>query len=123
MRCFGRCTGKFGTDNRANGTCGTIYFESVRNKLTLIRDVAEKAENAQELKNRLSVLTFVQDVIYAVTVYGENGEIISSTGSGARLKKNIYKDLSLIKALFDEGAGFSVSEPHAQTLLRVNIRG
>lgn len=92
------------------------YFESIRNKLTLVRDVAEKAENAQELENGLSVLTFVQDDIYAVTVYGENGEIISSTGSGARLKKNIYKDLSFDKALFDEGAGFSVSEPHVQTL-------
>lgn len=92
------------------------YFESIRNKLTLVRDVAEKAENAQELENGLSVLTFVQDDIYAVTVYGENGEIISSTGSGARLKKNIYKDLSFDKALFDEGAEFSVSEPHVQTL-------
>lgn len=91
-------------------------FESMRNKLALIRDVAEKAENAQKLENRLSVLTLVQDDIYAVTVYGENGEIISSTGSGARLKNNIYKDLSFDKILFDEGAEFSVSEPHVQTL-------
>lgn len=92
------------------------YFESMKNKLMLIRDIAETAEDVTELENRLSVLTFVQDDIYAVTVYGENGRIISCTGSGASLKKNLYMDLSFDKALFDEAAELSISDPHVQTL-------
>ncbi len=92
------------------------YFESMKNKLMLIRDIAETAEDVTELENRLSVLTFVQDDIYAVTVYGEIGRIISCTGSGASLKKNLYMDLSFDKALFDEAAELSISDPHVQTL-------
>ena len=92
------------------------YFESMKSKLKLIRGVVEKTENISELENKLSTLTFIQNDIYAVTVYGENGEIISCTGSGAKLKEHIYKDLSFDKALFDEAAEFAVSNPHVQTL-------
>ena len=92
------------------------YFESMKNKLVQIKDVVEKSENAAALENKLSTLTFIQDDIYAVTVYGENGEIISCTGSGERKKEHIFRDLSFDKALFDESPGFAISNPHVQTL-------
>lgn len=92
------------------------YFEAMKNKLVLIKDVIEKVDNSAELENKLSALTFIQDDIYAVTVYGENGEIISCTGSGETLKKYIYRDLSFNKELFDESPVFAISDPHVQTL-------
>lgn len=91
-------------------------FETMKNKLRLINGVVEKSESVSELENKLSTLTFIQDDIYAVTVYGGNGEIISCTGSGAKFKENIYKDLSFDKALFDDAAEFAISNPHVQTL-------
>lgn len=94
------------------------FFDSMKSKLMLIRDVVENTENDDELKSRLSTLTYVQNDIYAVTIYGENGEILSSIGNAAEIKKNIYKDLSFDKELFDSGDEIVFSEPHVQTLFK-----
>ena len=53
-----------------------------------------------------------------MTIYGENGEILSSIGNAAELKKHIYKDLSFDKELFDSGDEIVFSEPHVQTLFK-----
>lgn len=92
------------------------YFESMKNKLTLIKGIVEETGDTAELESKMSALTFIQDDIYAVTVYGENGEIVSCIGSGENLKEHIYKDLSFDRKLFDESPLFSVSNPHVQTL-------
>ncbi len=94
------------------------FFDSMKSKLMLIRDVVENTENDDELKSRLSTLTYVQNDIYAVTIYGENGEILSSIGNAVELKKHIYKDLSFDKELFDSGDEIVFSEPHVQTLFK-----
>lgn len=94
------------------------FFDSMKSKLMLIRDVVENTENDDELKSRLSTLTYVQNDIYAVTIYGENGEILSSVGNAAELKKHIYKDLSFDKELFDSEDEIVFSEPHVQTLFK-----
>lgn len=94
------------------------FFDSMKSKLMLIRDVVENTENDDELKSCLSTLTYVQNDIYAVTIYGENGEILSSIGNAAELKKHIYKDLSFDKELFDSGDEIVFSEPHVQTLFK-----
>lgn len=94
------------------------FFDSMKSKLMLIRDVVENTENDDELKSRLSTLTYVQNDIYAVTIYGENGEILSSAGNAAEIKKHIYKDLSFDQDLFDSGEEIVFSEPHVQTLFK-----
>lgn len=94
------------------------FFDSMKSKLMLIRDVVENTENDDELKSCLSTLTYVQNDIYSVTIYGENGEILSSIGNAAELKKHIYKDLSFDKELFDSGDEIVFSEPHVQTLFK-----
>lgn len=94
------------------------YFESMKNKLSLVKGIVEKSENANGLENKLSSLTYVQDDIFAVTVYGLNGEIICSISSGSTLKSNIYIDLSFDKSLFDNSSEISISEPHVQTLFK-----
>ena len=92
------------------------YFESMKKKLTLIKGIIKETGNTAELESKMSALTFIQDDIYAVTVYGENGEIVSCTGSGEKLKEHIYKYLSFNRELFNESPGFSISNPHVQTL-------
>lgn len=92
------------------------YFESAKHKLSLLRSVIENSASAREAEEGLSVLTFIQNDIYAVTVYSENGEIISCTGSGSKRKASVYKDLSFDRELFESNGSFSVSRPHVQTL-------
>ena len=92
------------------------YFESMKNKLSFVKSLLGNVGNASELESRFSALTAVQNDIYAVTVYDENGGIISCTGDGAKRKEHIYKDLSFDKKLFDESAEVAISDPHVQTL-------
>ena len=44
------------------------YFESMKNKLTLIKGIVEETGDTAELESKMSALTFIQDDIYAVTV-------------------------------------------------------
>ncbi len=92
------------------------YFETMKNKLSFVKSLLGNVGNASELESRFSALTAVQNDVYAVTVYDENGGIISCTGNGAKIKEHIYKDLSFDKKLFDESAEVAISNPHVQTL-------
>lgn len=92
------------------------YLSGMKEKLNLINGIVSDTETSEELGGRISALTYIQNDIYAVTVYGKNGEIISCTGSGAALKGSIYKDASFDKELFETSGGYILSAPHVQTL-------
>lgn len=92
------------------------YLSGMKDKLNLIYGIISDTETPEELSGRLSALTYIQNDIYAVTVYGENGEIVSCTGSGGTLKSRIYKDVSFDKELFENAKGYILSAPHVQTL-------
>ena len=101
-----------GQANRAVNT----YFETMKQKLQLMSGLVEKTQSAAELENKISALTFIQNDVYAVTVYDSDGNIVSCTGSGGKLKNHIYKDLSFDKEMIESSDGFSISDPHVQTL-------
>jgi len=92
------------------------YLSSMKEKLNLINGIVSDTKTPEELSGRISALTYIQNDIYAVTVYGKNGEIVSCTGSGAALKGSIYKDASFDKELFETSGGYILSAPHVQTL-------
>lgn len=92
------------------------YLSLMKNKLKTVSETVNECSSAEELSERISALTRIENDIYAVTVYDENGGIISCTGSGGRLKEHIYKDLSFDKALLETSGDFSISAPHVQTL-------
>lgn len=92
------------------------YFETMKSKLSFVKSIIENSKNDYDLKTKLSTLTHVQSDIYAVTVYGENGEILNCVGSGACLKGSAYKNLSFDKALFESEPEFAITAPHVQTL-------
>ncbi len=95
-------------------------LDSMRSQLEEIsRLIGENGEETT-LKSLIDTLVGVRKDILAVTVYGENGEIVFCAGGGYPLKEKIYKDLSFNKALFDASPEFSVSAPHVQSIFEGN---
>ena len=102
------------TVKQANLTVSST-LSSMEEKLDKVLGLLEKSESMAEFTEEAASVARLQDDIFAVTVYGENGEILmSTTEEWYTLKKNIYKDLSFNKELFDRG---QPSPPHVQTLL------
>lgn len=92
------------------------YLELMKKKLTVVSDTVNACKTAADMEERISAITKIESDIYAVTLYDENGKIINCTGSGGKLKADIYKDLSFDRALFDASGDFALSAPHVQTL-------
>ena len=91
-------------------------LDSMRQKLEFIEETVADCSDSEDFYNKISVITRMQRDIYAVTVYSENGDIIAATNGDTSLKKQIYKDLSFDKALFESAEGFALSSPHVQTV-------
>lgn len=91
-------------------------LEAMKNKLTAVRNILYESKEPDDFRSKTEALTKIQNDIFAVTVYDHEGNILICTGSGNTLKKEIYKDLSFDKALFEGAADFALSEPHVQTL-------
>ena len=91
-------------------------LDSMRQKLEFIEETVADCSDSEDFYNKISVITRMQKDIYAVTVYGENGDIIAATNGDTPLKNQIYKDLSFDKSLFESAEGFALSSPHVQTV-------
>lgn len=95
-------------------------LDSMRSQLeTISRLINEKGQETT-LKSLVDTVVSVRKDILAVTVYGENGEIVFCAGGEYPLKEKVYKDLSFDKALFDAFPEFSVSAPHVQSIFQGN---
>lgn len=92
------------------------YLESATDRFSTIRQLIEKAQTPAEAEAKLSAFTVIQRDIYAVTVYDAEGQILCCLGSGGKQKSKILRDLSFCKTLFETQDGYTVSEPHVQTL-------
>ena len=89
-------------------------LENMTNKLSSVLGLYESSNDLSDFEKKISTVAKMQDDIFAVTVYDKNGGILmTSAGSGYTLKKEIYKDLSFNKGLFDTE---QASAPHVQTL-------
>lgn len=91
------------------------YIDSMKSRISEISEIIKECETAEDFGNKITAFTKIQNDIYAVTVYGGNGEIISCTGENEQ-KKQIYKNLSFDKELFDSSENFALSNPHVQTM-------
>lgn len=91
-------------------------LDSMCQKLEFIEETVADCSDGEDFYNKISVITRMQKDIYAVTVYGANGDIIAATNGDTLLKKQIYKDLSFDRSLFESADGFALSSPHVQTV-------
>ena len=91
-------------------------LDSMRQKLEFIEETVGDCSDGEDFYNKISVISRMQRDIYAVTVYDENGDIIAATNGETPIKKQIYKDLSFEKSLFESAEDFAFSSPHVQTV-------
>lgn len=91
-------------------------LDSMRQKLEFIEETVGDCSDGEDFYNKISVISRMQRDIYAVTVYDENGDIIAATNGETPIKKQIYKDLSFEKSLFESAEDFALSSPHVQTV-------
>ena len=91
-------------------------LDSMCQKLEFIEETVADCSDGEDFYNKISVITRMQKDIYAVTVYGANGDIIAATNGDTLLKKQIYKDLSFDRSLFESADVFALSSPHVQTV-------
>ncbi len=91
------------------------YLSSMKSRLSEINEMVHNSATAEQFSSKIAALTQIQDDIYAVTIYGSQGEIISSNGENT-LKEQIYQDLSFDRELFEGAEDFALSKPHVQTM-------
>ena len=89
-------------------TTGAVnnYISSMKSRISEINAMVNDSPNAEEFSNRIAAFTKIQNDIYAVTVYGADGEIVSCSGENP-LKKQIYKNLSFDGELFENAEDFA----------------
>ena len=91
------------------------YLSSMKSRLSEIKDMVIDSETAEEFSRKIAPLTQIQNDIYAVTIYGSQGEILCSNG-GNTLKDQIYQNLSFDREGFESADDFALSKPHVQTM-------
>ena len=91
------------------------YLSSMKSRLSEIKDMVIDSETAEEFSRKIAPLTQIQNDIYAVTIYGSQGEILCSNGGNA-LKEQIYQNLSFDREVFESADDFALSKPHVQTM-------
>ena len=64
-------------------------LDSMCQKLEFIEETVADCSDGEDFYNKISVITRMQKDIYAVTVYGENGDIIAATNGETSLKTNL----------------------------------
>lgn len=97
------------------------YLTSVKKQLDNISILMEECDTPKEYAEKISVFANVQNDIYCVTVYDEQGNVLLCSQNSLNMKISPLKDLSFDKALFDNALSYGESEyvlskPHVQTL-------
>lgn len=92
------------------------YLDGMKDKLTKISAQMEKSESIDEFTKNISVTAEIQNDIYAIMIYDENGKILNSVSENTKLKDEIYRDLSFDKSLFSNSEDYILTPPHVHTL-------
>lgn len=92
------------------------YVDGMKNKLSKISDEISESQSAGEINERVASTIRIQSDIYAVMVYDMQGNLLYCSSDDLTMKKNIYKNLSFDKELFESAEEYAVTLPHVQTI-------
>ena len=91
-------------------------LSEMKRKLSAVCDAVYDSPTAADFEESLGALVRIEDDIFSVAVYGEDGRILSLVGDGVP-KEAPLCDLSFNRTLFEGAAqGYAVSKPHVETL-------
>lgn len=92
------------------------YLDGMKDKLSKISSQISKSKSIEELTKNIAVTTEIQNDIYAIMIYDENGNVLNCVSEDAKLKDKIYRDLSFDKNLFSISNEYVLTPPHVHTL-------
>lgn len=92
------------------------YLDGMKDKLSKISSQISKSKSIEELTKNIAVTTEIQNDIYAIMIYDENGNVLNCVSEDAKLKDKIYRDLSFDKNLYSNANEYVLTPPHVHTL-------
>lgn len=91
-------------------------IDAMKARLSKFMKLATESHSADDFLSQIKALTELEENIYAIIVYDDNGNIVSCAGSGFEKKENVLRDLSFDRELFEGADTFALSKPHVETL-------
>ncbi len=94
------------------------YLDGMKDKLSKISEQMYKSESIEAFRNDIAVTTEIQNDIYAILIYDENGNILNCVSENSNFKDKICRDLSFDKALYATTEKYILTPPHVDNLFK-----
>lgn len=95
------------------------YMSSIKKKLNNLCDEANSCESEKELQSVLSTSARLEDDIYSVMIYDDDGRLLLYGNETNDKAKDSATDMLLDKAdFFAASSGFAVTDPHVNAMYR-----
>ena len=94
------------------------YLDIMKDKVSKTSQQMAKSDSLDDFVRDIEVTTAMQNDIYSIMVYDENGKILNSVSENPNIKENIYKDLSFDKILYSTNDDYIITPPHVNTLYK-----
>lgn len=91
-------------------------IDAMKARLSKFMKLATESHSADDFLSQIKALTELEENIYAIIVYDDNGNIVSCAGSWNLKKKKRPARLSFDRELFEGADTFALSKPHVETL-------
>ena len=95
------------------------YMSSIKKKLNNLCDEANSCESEKELQSVLSTSARLEDDVYSVMIYDDDGRLLLYGNETNDKAKDSATDILLDKAdFFAAASGFAVTDPHVNAMYR-----
>lgn len=92
------------------------YLDEMKDKLSKISLQMKKSDSIEDFTKDIAITTEIQNDIYAIMIYDENGNILNCVSENKKLKDEVYRDLSFDKDLYSTQEKYILTPPHVDTL-------
>lgn len=92
------------------------YLEGMKDKLEKINAQMTKSKSIEEFTNNIEIAAELQNDIYAIIVYDEDGNVLNSVSESGTMRDEIHHDLSFDKDIFENSKDYILTPPHVHTL-------
>ncbi len=92
------------------------YLDGMKDKLEKINAQMTRSKSIEEFTNNIEIAAELQNDIYAIIVYDEDGNVLNSVSESGNIRNEIHHDLSFDKSIFEKSKDYILTPPHVHTL-------